>query len=88
MSTASGLSAEDIESRIRQLIINFEKVDKNKYTPQADFHKDLGLDSLDQVEIAMAVEEEFSIEIPDGAADNFRTSSEIVNYILTRPDAQ
>ncbi|KAJ1564205.1 NADH dehydrogenase 1, alpha/beta subcomplex subunit 1 ndufab1/ACP, partial [Cladochytrium tenue] len=58
-----------IEERILQVLKDFDKVDASKLTLDAHFYNDLGLDSLDQVEIAIAIEEEFNIEIPDRDAD-------------------
>lgn len=54
---------------------------------ETDFSKDLGLDSLDIVEVVLAIEEEFSIEIPDAEADEIRTIGQAVEYILQQPDA-
>lgn len=57
-------------------------------TPSAHFEKDLGLDSLDVVELVMAVEEEFSVEIPDGDADKILTMEDAINYIASHPQAK
>ncbi|CRK28131.1 hypothetical protein BN1723_018335, partial [Verticillium longisporum] len=54
----------------------------------AHFANDLGLDSLDTVEVVMAIEEEFSIEIPDKDADGIHSVEKAVEYILSQPDAQ
>ncbi|KAJ3757350.1 hypothetical protein EV360DRAFT_84085 [Lentinula raphanica] len=72
-SAAAGLSRSDIELRVLDVLKGFEKVDPAKLTTTASFEKDLGLDSLDAVEVVMAVEEEFMIEIPDEEADNIQT---------------
>jgi NADH dehydrogenase (ubiquinone) 1 alpha/beta subcomplex 1 len=53
----------------------------------SDFAQDLGLDSLDTVEVVMAIEDEFSIEIPDKEADEIRTVKQAIDYIQTRQDA-
>ncbi|GAO17987.1 hypothetical protein UVI_02060110 [Ustilaginoidea virens] len=55
--------------------------------PAAHFANDLGLDSLDTVEVVMAIEEEFSIEIPDKDADAIHSVDKAVEYILSQPDA-
>ncbi|KAF5103609.1 hypothetical protein DV451_001349 [Geotrichum candidum] len=55
--------------------------------PETSFTTDLGLDSLDVVEVILAVEEEFSIEIPDHEADSLKTIGQTVEYILQQPDA-
>lgn len=56
-------------------------------TPQASFTADLGLDSLDAVEVVMAIEEEFNIEIPDADADAITSVQQAVDYISRTPDA-
>ncbi|KAK5070524.1 mitochondrial acyl carrier protein [Lithohypha guttulata] len=69
-SAPAGLSREEVQGRIMDLLKNFDKVeDPTKISGQAHFANDLGLDSLDTVEVVMAIEEEFSIEIPDKEAD-------------------
>ncbi|KAI7004707.1 hypothetical protein KC366_g18730, partial [Hortaea werneckii] len=55
--------------------------------PTAHFTNDLGLDSLDTVEVVMAIEEEFSIEIPDKEADAIHSVNQAVDYIMAQPDA-
>ncbi|KAJ6519916.1 hypothetical protein C8R45DRAFT_806597 [Mycena sanguinolenta] len=72
-SAGGGLSTEVIQGRIFDLLKGFEKVDHEKVTPTASFMGDLGLDSLDVVEVQMAIEEDFSIEIPDAEADEIQT---------------
>jgi NADH dehydrogenase (ubiquinone) 1 alpha/beta subcomplex 1, acyl-carrier protein len=56
--------------------------------PTATFQKDLGLDSLDTVELVMAIEEEFAIEIPDSEADKILSCSDAISYIATHPMAK
>ncbi|KAJ3104074.1 hypothetical protein HDU97_009523 [Phlyctochytrium planicorne] len=70
---AEPLTIEKIEKRVMELLSDFEKVDVAKLTLDAHFINDLGLDSLDQVEITMALEDEFNIEIPDRDADDIFT---------------
>ncbi|KAL4266896.1 Acyl carrier protein [Pleurotus pulmonarius] len=77
-----------IESRILELLKGFDKVDPSKLSSTASFSKDLGLDSLDSVEVVMAVEEEFSIEIPDQEADEIQTVGQAIDYIAKTPEAQ
>ncbi|KAI9502384.1 acyl carrier protein-like protein, partial [Coemansia spiralis] len=86
-SDNGGLSREKIESRIINLLQDFDKVNQEKLTPTADFSKDLGLDSLDTVEVVMAIEEEFSVEIPDDDADNISSVKKAIDYIAGREDA-
>ena len=57
----------------------------SQVTPEAHFEKDLGLDSLDVVELVMALEEEFGIEIPDSEADKIASISDAVSYIISNP---
>ncbi|KAG6845161.1 hypothetical protein H0H87_012957 [Tephrocybe sp. NHM501043] len=75
-SAQAGLSRDVIQSRVYDVLKGFEKVDAAKVSPTAKFSEDLGLDSLDQVEVVMAVEEEFAIEIPDEEADAITTVQE------------
>lgn len=57
-------------------------------TPAATFEKDLGLDSLDVVELVMALEEEFGVEIPDAEADKIASVADAVNYLVSNPLAK
>lgn len=67
---------------------NFDKVsDASKLAATSHFTNDLGLDSLDTVEVVMAIEEEFSIEIPDKEADAIHSVEQAVSYIMKQPDA-
>ncbi|KAI9052453.1 hypothetical protein LZ554_003798 [Drepanopeziza brunnea f. sp. 'monogermtubi'] len=87
-SAAAGLSKTEVEGRIVDLLKNFDKVtDASKLSPTSNFANDLGLDSLDTVEVVMAIEEEFSIEIPDKEADAIHSVDKAVEYILAQPDA-
>ncbi|KAG6353731.1 hypothetical protein INS49_005440 [Diaporthe citri] len=87
-AAGSGLSKGDVEGRITSLLAGFDKVnDPSNIKPTAHFANDLGLDSLDTVEVVMAIEEEFSIEIPDKDADAIHSVDKAVEYILSQPDA-
>ncbi|KAM3514107.1 hypothetical protein MY11210_002208 [Beauveria gryllotalpidicola] len=87
-SAGGGLKKEDVEGRIMSLLQGFDKVnDASNIKPAAHFANDLGLDSLDTVEVVMAIEEEFSIEIPDKDADTIHSVDKAVEYILSQPDA-
>ncbi|KAK3314001.1 acyl carrier protein-like protein [Apodospora peruviana] len=87
-SSAGGLEKKEVYSRIKQLLEGFDKVsDPTKITETAHFANDLGLDSLDTVEVVMAIEEEFSIEIPDKDADTIHSIDKAVEYICSQPDA-
>lgn len=84
--TANGTpSRNEIERRVIHILECFEKIDPNKLSPYASL-VDLGLDSLDCVEIAMSLEDEFSIEIPDNESDKIKTVNGIVDYFLTKAD--
>ncbi|KAI9807758.1 MAG: Acyl carrier protein, mitochondrial [Sarcosagium campestre] len=82
------MSKDEVEGRIIDLLKNFDKVkDPTKLSNTSHFANDLGLDSLDTVEVVMAIEEEFSIEIPDKEADAIHSIDKAVSYILAQPDA-
>ena len=70
-----------IEQKIKAIIIEQLGVDEEEVTPQASFVEDLGADSLDIVELVMAMEEEFKIEIPDEDVENLKTVQDVTNYI-------
>jgi acyl carrier protein len=71
----------EILERVKKIIINHLGVDEAKVVEVANFIDDLGADSLDQVELVMAFEEEFGIEIPDDAAEKIVTVGNAVKYI-------
>ncbi|KAL5598305.1 hypothetical protein BROUX41_003636 [Berkeleyomyces rouxiae] len=88
-SAAAGLAKEEVEGRIMSLLQGFDKVTNPEHIKAtAHFANDLGLDSLDTVEVVMAIEEEFSIEIPDKEADSIHSVDKAVDYILKHPDAK
>jgi NADH dehydrogenase (ubiquinone) 1 alpha/beta subcomplex 1, acyl-carrier protein len=74
--------------RILSVVKNFDQVDASKVSPETKFATDLGLDSLDVVEVVMAIEDEFAIEIPDQEADKILSISDAVAYISTHPMAK
>lgn len=82
------LDAGEVAGRIVGVIKNFDKVDANKVTDAAKFTDDLGLDSLDAVEVVMAIEDEFAIEIPDAEADKILSVADAVEYISSHPMAK
>ena len=71
----------DIEARVKKIIAEQLGVPESDVTNEKAFVADLGADSLDTVELVMALEDEFSIEIPDEEADNIRTVQDAINYI-------
>jgi NADH dehydrogenase (ubiquinone) 1 alpha/beta subcomplex 1 len=82
------LDPAEVTERILSVVKNFDQVDKTKVTPETKFAEDLGLDSLDIVEIVMAIEDEFAIEIPDQEADKIATIADAISYISTHPMAK
>ena len=70
-----------IEERIVELITNQLGVEKSEVVPDATFVDDLGADSLDLVELIMAMEEELDLEIADEEAEKLRTVQDVINYI-------
>lgn len=71
----------DIADRVKKIVVEHLNVDEEKVTLEASFIDDLGADSLDTVELVMAFEEEFSIEIPDDAAETIQTVGDAVGFI-------
>ncbi|KAK9241013.1 acyl carrier protein-like protein [Lipomyces kononenkoae] len=87
-SADGGLSRDEVTARIIEVVKAFDKITSaDKITPTATFATDLGLDSLDTVEVVMAIEEEFSIEIPDKEADEIKSIGQAIDYILAQSDA-
>ncbi|SMO78886.1 acyl carrier protein [Balnearium lithotrophicum] len=72
---------ENIEEKVKEIIADRLGVDPDEVTPDASFIEDLGADSLDTVELVMALEEEFGIEIPDEDAENIKTVGDAIEYI-------
>jgi acyl carrier protein len=70
-----------IEDKVKQIIIEQLSVEDSEVTPKASFVDDLGADSLDRVEMIMAFEEAFDLEIPDDQAENIKTVQDAVDYI-------
>ena len=70
-----------VEERVKQIIVEQLGVDEGEGTPTASFVDDLGADSLDTVELVMAFEEAFGIEIPDEDAEKIATVKDAVDYI-------
>jgi acyl carrier protein len=71
----------DISERVKKIVVEHLGVDETKVTEEASFVDDLGADSLDTVELVMAFEEEFGVEIPDDAAEKIVTVKDAIGYI-------
>uniref|UniRef100_A0A2K5J4H1 Acyl carrier protein n=1 Tax=Colobus angolensis palliatus TaxID=336983 RepID=A0A2K5J4H1_COLAP len=80
------LTLEGIRDRVLYVLKLYDKIDPEKLSVDSHFMKDLGLDSLDQVEIIMAMEDEFGFEIPDTDAEKLMCPQEIVDYIADKKD--
>ena len=76
----------DIAERVKKIVVEHLGVDEDKVKEQASFIDDLGADSLDTVELVMAFEEEFNIEIPDDAAEKIQTVADAINFIKEHAD--
>jgi len=73
--------ADNAENKVKEIIINELGVDPEKVTAEASFVEDLGADSLDTVELVMAFEEEFGVDIPDEDAEQMRTVGDAIKYL-------
>jgi acyl carrier protein len=72
------------EERVKEIIAKELEVSPDQLTADASFIDDLGADSLDTVELVMALEEEFGIDIPDEDADKIKTVGDVMNYLQKR----
>ena len=75
------MSSEEVFEKVKEIIVEQLGVAENAVTQEASFIDDLGADSLDIVELIMALEEEFDIEIPDSDAEKVVTVEDVVEYI-------
>lgn len=87
-NTGTFLDKSVVSDRVFSVLSNFEKVEEAKLQKENNFTKDMGLDSLDVVEVVMAMEEEFVIEIPDNEAEKLTTPSQVIEYIAAHPMAK
>ena len=76
----------ELEAKVRKIIADRLQVDEASVTTQASYVEDLGADSLDLVELVMAFEEEFKLEIPDQDAENMKTVGASVDYLKKKLD--
>lgn len=77
----------DVADRVKKIVIEHLNVEAEKVTENASFIDDLGADSLDTVELVMAFEEEFNVEIPDDAAESIVTVGDAVKFINAKAAA-
>ena len=82
------LDEADVTDRVLGCVKAFQKVEAAKVTAQSHFLNDLGRDSLDTVEVVMAFEDEFVIEIPDADAEKIHTCEDAVKYVMQHPAAK
>lgn len=75
------MSDKSIEEKVKDIIVEQLGVNPEQVTTSASFIEDLGADSLDTVELVMAFEEEFSVEVPDEDAEKLQTVGNVVDYI-------
>ena len=75
------MSEKSIEQRVKDIIVEQLGVKPEQVTPEAKFIEDLGADSLDTVELVMALEEEFGIEVPDEQAEKLQSVGDVIKYI-------
>ena len=79
---------EPVADRVKKIIVDQLGVEEDLVTPEASFVDDLGADSLDTVELVMALEEEFGIDIPDEDADKLKTVGDAMNYLKSQTAAK
>ena len=77
------MATSAIEAKVKNIIADQLGVGEDEIKPESSFIEDLGADSLDIVELVMAMEEEFEVEIPDEEAENIKTVQDAVNFITT-----
>ena len=78
------MCSSDLEEKVKEIIVDQLGVDEKQVVADASFIDDLGADSLDTVELVMALEEEFDIEIPDDEAEKIATVKDATSYINSR----
>ena len=75
------MAEKSIEERVKEIIVEQLGVSADQVTPEAKFIEDLGADSLDTVELVMALEEEFGIEVPDEQAEKLQSVGDVIKYV-------
>ncbi|MBS2029550.1 MAG: acyl carrier protein [Deltaproteobacteria bacterium] len=81
------MAATNVEQKVKSIIAEQLGVGEDEIKPESNFIDDLGADSLDIVELVMAMEEEFEVEIPDDEAENIKTVGDAINYINSHKKA-
>jgi acyl carrier protein len=82
------MADKTIEEKVNEIIVEQLGVNPEQVTPTASFIEDLGADSLDIVELVMAFEEEFSVEVPDEEAEKLHTVDDVIKYIKDKSSKQ
>jgi len=80
------MSEQSVEDKVKEIIVEQLSVNAEQVTPEAKFIEDLGADSLDVVELVMAFEEQFGIEVPDEDAEKLQTVGDVNSYIKEAQD--
>ncbi len=78
------MAGNDVETKIKEAIVEKLGVEESKVTPQASFINDLGADSLDTVELIMELENRFNIQIPDEDQEKIQTVGDAINYVKSK----
>ena len=78
--------ADSIEDKVKDIIVEQLGVNEEQVTPEAKFIEDLGADSLDTVELVMAFEEEFEIDVPDEEAEKLQSVGDVIKYVESTKD--
>jgi NADH dehydrogenase (ubiquinone) 1 alpha/beta subcomplex 1 len=81
------LPVDEVKGRVLEVLKGFDKVDSDKVSETSNFADDLGLDSLDTVEVVMQFEDEFNIEISDENAEKILTAKDAIDYVAKHPFA-
>ena len=74
----------NVESEVKKIVVEHLGIDESKVNPESKYIDDLGADSLDTVELVMAFEEKFNVEIPDDAAETILTVKNAIDYIVSK----
>ncbi|HPA20012.1 MAG TPA: acyl carrier protein [Verrucomicrobiae bacterium] len=80
------MADKTLEERVKEIIVEQLGVNAEQVTPEARFIEDLGADSLDTVELVMAFEEEFGVEVPDEDAEKLQTVGTVIEYLKDKAD--